>query len=121
MKEKKEQYNYEALRELSCDLNLSFETQDWGIINADAHRFEEFIQYFEGNKDVERSLRYELFELIIASFNELLLETGSTSERDKLFKQFLNSTRTDETFEPIITYWKGITSEEFPVGKYMRT
>jgi hypothetical protein len=63
----------ELLKQVSEELELSFETQDWGIINSSSDRVHEFIQYFEDNK-MENSIKYELFELVIASFNDAIIE-----------------------------------------------
>ena len=57
--------NYTRLKQVSDELNLSFETQDWGIINSDENRVSEFISFFNENSDLESSLKYEVYELII--------------------------------------------------------
>ena len=43
MLDDKVKYNYERLKEISIILDLDFETQDWGIINSNGSRVEEFI------------------------------------------------------------------------------
>jgi hypothetical protein len=71
----------ELLRELSVRLGLGYESQDWGIVNADPYRLREFISFYESEPLVP-SQRFELGELILASANERLL-VGAT-DRDEV-------------------------------------
>jgi hypothetical protein len=108
----------EQIKHLAEQLNLSFETQDWGIINATAHRTEEFIDYFNANH-LSDAMKYQLLELILASFNEALLE-GTTHQAvaDKLAGLHSNHAG-NETLKPLFTYWKNL-GEEFPVSGWLR-
>lgn len=112
-------YNYELLRQLSVKLNVSYETQDWGIINADGKRTKEFIDFFYEHSEVHSTLRYELFELIIASFNEVILEGINESKLDKSFVDFISTNKNVALFQPILNYWLRISDEEFPVGRWI--
>ncbi|MGB8367419.1 MAG: hypothetical protein WCD44_03610 [Candidatus Babeliales bacterium] len=110
----------DLLEVVSSDLGLSFIEQDWGIINGSSGRMEEFIKYYNSYKYFPETIKYQLFELIIASFNEDLLEGSVTKEKELLFKKFIQQHSNNITFEPILTYWKKISDkEEFPVGKLL--
>jgi len=109
----------DLLKIVSTDLKLNFEPQDWGIINASSHRVAEFIHYFEANTSLPESIKYQLFELIIASFNDSILENGVTKEQEHYFKQFIHKYSQDSIFKPILNYWKNIENEDFPVGKLL--
>ncbi|MGH2667498.1 hypothetical protein [Flavobacterium sp.] len=104
------------LREISNDLGLTFETQDWGIINSDSKRVKEFIIYFKKLKEINIYVQYEFFELIIASYNEMLINNIDTKEVSDSFDSFLNSNIYKDSFESIINYWIKIKSPEFPIG-----
>lgn len=99
---------------------MNFETQDWGIINASPYRVKEFIKYFNTNKSLPETIKYQLFELIIASLNEAILKNTMTKEQEALFKELIQEHSKNPTFKPILNYWKKITNtEEFPVGKLL--
>lgn len=61
------------MEELSRDLGLCNEQQDWGIINADPTRVRHFLDYFD-SQPLTSTQRFEMGELIIASVNEAILE-----------------------------------------------
>lgn len=110
--------NLKLLEKFSLDLKVSFETQDWGIINADKDRVVEFILYFENKVSSAETIRFNLFELVIASFNEKILEENSIEPSiQQMFVTFIN--KYSHEFESITEYWKRIYDEEdFPVGKF---
>ena len=109
------------LKSVSEELNLSFETQDWGIINANPHRIEEFIGYFAQHDYLPKEVKYPFFDLIVASFNDAILESLVNKENESLFKEFIKKHSIDELYKPILDYWKRITNEEeFPVGKLLK-
>lgn len=109
----------ELLRELSNRLNLPYEGQDWGIINADPGRLEEFIDLYETEK-LEPSQRFELSELILASANERLV--GGANETDRGIQRVLRLVC--ERWEELgaeVEYWAGLDdSEEFPLAMVLR-
>jgi hypothetical protein len=65
----------DAMRAVAAELGLPFEPsdQDWGIVNSDARRLEEFIQFFQDH-DLHPAPRWELTELILASAEDRLAE-----------------------------------------------
>ena len=64
-----------TLKDATKDLELVYEEQDWGIINSDVDRIKNFIQYFNKyEKKSDNTFKYYVFELIIASFNDAILE-----------------------------------------------
>jgi hypothetical protein len=109
------------LEEMCNDLGIQyhrFEAQDWGIINADAKRVEEFINYFVENT-LHKTQQFQLFELIMASYNEAMLERIDTDALEKVFLEFV-SAYNNETLDIIGEHWKSIYDEEsFPVGKLL--
>jgi hypothetical protein len=109
---------YSQLRQLSARLGLAFETQDWEIINADPHRLDEFIGYYEANPHDSIYNHHALMELILASANELMAQKG-TADFDAL-KEFLERHRDRATFS--VPYWYRLRNpEEFPIGAWLRS
>lgn len=106
-----------ALRRMSDELGLVYESQDWGIINADRHRLQEFIQYFDAQQRLVSTQRFELGELILASANEVLVAGEEALPGD--FLEFLGRAR--EHFDVHVEYWAGLDDdEEFPLGHWLR-
>lgn len=104
------------LRQLCKSLGLSYERQDWGIINADGQRLSEFIAYYEANP-LSATQRFELSELILASANERLLSDESLPE--ELLPFLIRNRRALETS---LEYWQKLRGDsEFPVSKWLRT
>jgi hypothetical protein len=112
--------NIEKNREkISQDLGLKYESQDWGIINANYKRVKDFINYYQKfNHPIY--LKYDLLELIIASFNDYELSEFKDKKIEMIFCNFLKKVCTEinlNTYNPF-QYWIDITNErEFPVGK----
>lgn len=110
--------SYKSLKKISKELNLDFETQDWGIINSSPERLIEFIDYFKENVLFDNQTKYEIFDLIIASFNDGLVENKFKISTIKLFVDFIYEYSPNETFKPILDYWKSIKNEEYPVSYF---
>lgn len=107
----------EILKQISLELNLAYEPQDWGIINADPNRVKEFISFYN-DLNYQDSIKYELFELIIASFNDLILEKKNEEVENNLFLNFIKN-NLSLPFINILDYWSKIcNNDEFPVAKY---
>jgi hypothetical protein len=106
----------ELLKTLSNKLNLQFEPQDWGIINADSNRFEEFLSFYENHPDLHLTQKYQLCDLIIASYNEAMIEKKlAKKDLDELIK-FISNYK--HIHSELIEYWSSLTdSDEFPVVK----
>ncbi len=101
---------------ISNALGLVFEKQDWGIINADGNRLEEFILFYEAHQDYSFAQKFELFELIMASANERLCDQGGIGEE---FGEFLSKNR--DSFETQVDYWRKLDDiMQFPLGEYLR-
>jgi len=110
----------DLLEIISNKLGLNFIEQDWGIINESSDRLEEFIEYFNTHKSFPETIKYQLFELIIASYNEALLKNTVTTKRELLFKKFIQQHSSNPTFKPIVSYWKKIMNkEDFSVGRLL--
>jgi len=109
----------DELKIASKDLGLTFEEQDWGIINSDELRVKEFIDYFNKNyKTKSNTFKYYMFELIVASFNDAIIEK-KTEEIETVFKDFVDSHKNEEVYQSIFSYWIRIRDDEFPVGEYL--
>lgn len=68
------------LEELEAALGLNWEDRDWGIVNADATRVEEFASFFEKNYNEHWSPG------TVAEFVDLVLESASEAiRRDSQF------------------------------------
>ncbi len=114
--------NIKTLKEVSKELNLDF-TSDWGIINQDVDRVKEFIVYFNKNKDLlDSGTQLDYIELVIASFNEALVENKVDNELEFLFKEFIYPHISVEDYDPFscfraVVYWMTLDNErgEFPV------
>ena len=106
------------LKQLSNSLNLNYESQDWGIINADPNRIEEFISYYEENNTLHTTQKFELQELILASFNDALDERILSLRVEKFFQDFIIKNREEMEFQ--LKYWSSLNnSKEFPLADYL--
>lgn len=112
--------SFKKLKDATSDLNLSYEEQDWGIINSDSSRVLEFIDYFNSNKKSKSSsFKYSMIELIISSFNDAIIENKINQKVENSFKDFIFHHKNKELYETIFNYWVSIKDDpEFPVGKY---
>jgi hypothetical protein len=102
---------------LSRELGLSFEPQDWGIVNADGSRLHEFISFFGRSPGLHPNLRFELAELILASANELLLKDADADLSE--LAHFLIENFAD--FSHHIKYWCSLDEPaEYPIGLWIK-
>jgi hypothetical protein len=109
----------ELLKQLSKSLNLEFFPQDWGIINADPKRVEEFINYYKNNQSLYSNQKFVIQELIIASFNEAMDEGIVSEAMETKFVNFLISNKQDLEFH--LKYWSSLEdSEEFPISDFLK-
>ncbi len=105
------------LKKLSEALGLPYEPQDWGIVNADAARTEEFIDYYEVHVELGRTQRFQLGELVLASANEAWIVGNRKSSG--ILKAFLERRGSD--FQLHIEYWRGLDDpEEFPLSAWLK-
>ncbi len=94
-------------------------TQDWGICNADATRVLEFIEFY-GNHIVVHPYESEILaELILESFNDLLLDEGITEKHKVAMHTFIEVNHA--SFPIAMEYWGCLDTETYPVSKYVRT
>lgn len=103
------------VKQISVDLGLNYEEQDWGIINSDPQRVKEFIEYFLSESDLSFEDKYQVLELIIASFNDAIINSLVDTDLDGLFSSFISNI---DLSHPVLVYWKSVQDEEFPVAKY---
>lgn len=105
------------LKELAHALRLTYEQQDWGIVNADSKRLDEFLAFFESHRELAETQRYELVGLILASANERLLDEPGDPLRS--VRAFLSRHEADTLTHR--GYWESLECEEvFPLGARLR-
>lgn len=106
----------ELVRVLSADLGLSYEAQDWGIVNADGERLGDFMSKF-ADPTLQPTQRVELAGLILASANERLL-AGLALD----FPRLVGLARSQESaFDVHLRYWCSLGDEdEFPLAMLLR-
>jgi len=103
-------------RRLSTELGLQDEPQDWGIVNADAVRLDEFIEVYE-RPDLVDAERFELVELVLASANEAL-ERDAAADLHRL-SQLLPGMRRQAAVT--VEYWVRLDADEFPIARWLRS
>lgn len=112
-------------KKVANDLNIPYDTndQDWGLVYGDATRIKEFIDYFDNKRNYEEEfIKYDLYDLILSSFNESLLEEKFNDEVFNLLTSFLKKYRDDLILKEKIEYWKSgyeNDSDFFLLGKYL--
>lgn len=120
MKDKEMQEADDRVKKMSLELGINYEPQDWGIVNADAYRVEEFIEYFEKNfHELHTTQKFELFELIIASFNEAIIEKLFTVNRQKSLTDFLKKHADNSLYSVILEYWCENTDEDMQIAGFI--
>jgi hypothetical protein len=108
----------DQLRNLSNFLKLHYEEQDWGIINADGNRLEEFVAVYD-SRPFSVEIRYQMFELILASANDALGKKRQEANGMRVIQDFVR--RHGQDFPEQVSYWAGLkNSDEFPVGEALR-
>jgi hypothetical protein len=101
---------------LSRRLGLQNESQDWGIINADPDRLDEFVRFLDGT-ELRPAEVHQMVELILASANELL-ERDPGAPLDAV-ERVIHEHAFAGRFE--IAYWRSLDDDqEFPIGAWLR-
>ncbi len=93
-----------------------------GELLALGNRVEEFIDYFN-TKELNKREKFELCELIIASFNDALVKNAITKTLISKFNLFLDKTKQDTHYSVIFDYWRCLKDsdhESFPVSKILQ-
>lgn len=103
-------------KKLSTLLNLEEVGQDWGIINSDSKRLEEFIDFYKSNITDDKWENEALAELIFESANDSILEKTFTVELKEKLKRFVRENKDDFPFN--FEYWSKL-DKDFPVTKYI--
>jgi hypothetical protein len=91
------------------------EPQDWGIVNGDAARLEEFMAFYE-SEPLSRVERAAMAELVLASANERL-EADRSADLDAVAR-LLPRIAGDAVWE--YDYWRGLDDAAFPVAEWLR-
>ena len=111
-----------TFKEVNKELGLEV-TSEWGIINGDANRVKEFLDYLIENKGIlDKPTKFDFCELVISSMNEAILEKKVDDELKFLFKEYIYSNLDNETYVTLIMeYWAHYANEEeMPVGFLLR-
>lgn len=108
----------EWITRLSEALGLQDLPQDWGTCNADPGRLLEFIDFFERHQAEDPEEPEALAELIIASFNDALVDEIASEVDVVALKAFITLNR--ESFPEQFAYWSELDDEDFPVGQILR-
>ena len=107
----------QELRALADRLGLPFSPQDWGVEHADPRRLGEFIHEYDA-ADLTETQRYNLYELIVCTANDAVLDGGGTDADLDAFRNFLRAHGGDV---PVLhNYWLGLEGDEFPIADMMR-
>ena len=86
---------------------------------SDPKRVKEFITYFL-NTDLDKYTQYHVFELIVASYNDAILENLDNEMLKAAFGEAVNKSNTNPNLDILKNYWRRIYNEdEFPVGKLL--
>lgn len=110
----------DRVKKMSLELGISYEPQDWGIVNANANRVDDFIEYFEKNfYELHTTQKFELFELIIASFNDAIIENLFTVNMQKSLADFLKKYADNSLYSVILRYWRENTDEDMQIARYI--
>ena len=106
----------QLLRALSSRLRLDYQAQDWGIVNADGGRLNEFVEHLVTQR-LAPAQEFELAGLIMASANERLL-AGLPVDLPSLVELV---ERYPEAFTVHVDYWKNLPpSDDFPLTRALR-
>jgi len=109
---------YDQLKILSESLKLCFEEQDWGIINADGKRLEEFIGVY-ASPMLSKEMRYQMFELILASANDALVDDLDDGSTILVIQEFIR--RHGKDYPEQVSYWADLKeSDDFPLADVLK-
>lgn len=104
------------LRELSAQLGLQWEEQDWGIVNADPGRLSEFITFYQSTPGLSPTQRFELGGLILASANEYLVN-GEKPLPESVARFLVGNC---QAFKAQLEYWLTLgDTKEFPLTNWL--
>ena len=112
------------LREISFDLQLEPSDSEWGIVNSNAQRVVEFIEYYFGH-DI-KGCHYDYLNLVFDSMNDALLEKRVDQKTKDFFKKFVcDIVPKEQLFCSGVgsSYWRNIdeNNQEFPVIKLLKS
>ena len=114
------------LTKLSDELDVDTPwSQDWGIINCDGNRINEFMDFYKLKEQLFTVALQDILELIIASMNEAIIEGKSDNKLQERFINFIQEVKKNERrsdlFNLTLNYWNSLSSEldKFPVSKLL--
>jgi len=108
----------QEIQTLAQTLGLADAPQDWGVINSDPGRVEEFIQFCE-TAALTPAQQFAMTELVFASTNDALADGDATAGVVDSFEGFLASGLQGLPWH--VRYWSSLDDEdEFPIGTLLR-
>jgi hypothetical protein len=112
--------HHESARELRSALSVALgvldEPQDWGIVNADGERLDEFADYLETG-DLAPTQVFDMVELLLASANERLIDDPSADLQVVRYALRGHPTAGAVHYD----YWAALDDpKEFPLGAWLR-
>lgn len=105
-------------KEVINDLNL-IDTNEWGYLNGNSERVEEFIDYLKNNS-LEDSVVFNFIDLICSSMNEALIKNNAGDKLINMFKEYVYNIDKTEVNSMILGNWASYESTDvdpFPVSK----
>lgn len=106
----------ELRSQLSAALGVLDEPQDWGLVNADAERLDEFAAYLT-TPELAPTQVFDMVELLLASANERLIDDPSANV------QVVRDALRGHPGAAVVhyDYWTALDDpEEFPLGAWLR-
>jgi hypothetical protein len=105
----------DTMRRLSDRLGVINDSQDCGIINGSAERYEEFLRFYEFG-ELNTIERCAMAELVLASANERLVH-DPTAPLDEL-PALLDRVARDASW--VLDYWVGVNPSSHPLAGWLR-
>jgi hypothetical protein len=103
------------MAQLSERLAVMNEPQDWGIVNGDAARLDEFVAFYE-SQPLSSVQRGAMASLVLASANERL-QADLAADLD-VVARLLSRLAADAEWE--YDYWRGLDGAAFPLADWLR-
>ncbi len=101
------------IQTLSQTLKLADGPQDWGIMNSDPSRIEEFIRFRE-TAPLTSAQQFAMGELVFASMNDALIEGIAVDDLERFLGLELHGLLWH------VRYWSSLGGEEFPIAALLR-
>lgn len=112
-----------TFKQINKELKLE-NTSDWGMINDNPNRVQEFIDYYNKNiMSIDKPSKVEFIDLICSSMNEAIIEEKVDNELLYLFSEYLYSIEETKLNLMILANWASYENTEidsFPVADLIK-